>query len=120
MGTLTANVATAGHRVHFFGLEMQRKEVARRLLSSIAALTQWRCASAKLSDADFQGVAASISQMSEWPVMMLAEARVTMSEVRTAVLRDIAENGPVALIVVDYIQLIEATPGRKAARAIRN
>ena len=44
---------------------------------------------------------------------MLAEARVTMSEVRTAVLRDIAENGPVALIVVDYIQLIKPTPGRK-------
>ena len=50
--------------------------------------------------------------MSEWPVM-LAEARVTMAEVRTAVLRDIAENGPVALIVADYIQLIKPTPGRK-------
>ena len=51
---------------------------------------------------------------------MLAEARVTMSEVRTAVLRDIAENGPVALIVVDYIQLIKPRRGARAARAIRN
>lgn len=112
VGTLTANVATAGHRVHFFGLEMQRKEVARRLLSSNSGVDTMALRKRKLSDADFQGVAASISQMSEWPVM-LAEARVTMSEVRTAVLRDIAENGPVALIVVDYIQLIKPTPGRK-------
>ena len=50
-------MATAGHRVHFFGLEMQRKEVARRLLSSNSGVDTMALRKRKLSDADFQGVA---------------------------------------------------------------
>lgn len=112
VGTLTANVAKVGERVHFFGLEMQRKEVARRLLSAESGIDTMTLRKRALDDAAYQHVANAIGQMAEWPVM-LAEARVTMTEVRTAVLRDIAEHGPVALIVVDYIQLIKPAPGRR-------
>lgn len=112
VGTLTANVARQGRRAHFFGLEMQRREVARRLLSSESGIDGMQIRKRDLDNDSMRRVAEAIGAMSEWPVM-LAEARVSMSDVRTAVLRDIAEHGPVALVVVDYIQLIKTSDRRR-------
>lgn len=113
VGTITANVARQGKRVAFFGLEMQRREIARRLLSSESGIDGMQIRKRDLDADGMHHLAMTIGAMREWPVL-LAQARVSMSEVRTAVLRDMAEHGPPALIVIDYIQLIKTADRRRS------
>lgn len=116
VGTIAANVARGGGRVLFFGLEMQRKEVARRLLSAESGIDSLKIRQRNLSDDERRRLNETMPSMSEWP-LHLDDARQPMSEIRTKTLRVIAEHGPVALVVVDYIQLIPVRESRGSNRA---
>lgn len=115
VGTITANVAASGRRVLFFGLEMQRREVGRRLLASKSGVDSMTIRRRKMDDAQMRDIADAIGTMRAWPIM-LADARISVAELRTAVLRDAAEHGAPALIVVDYIQLIKTHERRGGNR----
>lgn len=116
VGTVAANLARADQRVCFFGLEMQRKEVVRRLLAAEAGVDSLAIRRRELDENDRRAVNEAMGRMSAWP-MLLDDARQTASDIRTKVLRVIAEDGPVALVVVDYIQLVPVRELRGTNRA---
>lgn len=115
VGSIAANVAARGHRVDVFSLEMQRKEIARRLLAGESGIDSRAIRRRDLDERSIERMIDTIMRMEEWPIR-LDSARMSVDAIRSKVLRGIAERGPVALVVIDYIQLLTGSGKYKGNR----
>jgi replicative DNA helicase len=52
------------------------------------------------------GRAIEVMQEANWP-LYLEDVRVSMADIRAHCLRHVAEQGPLALVIVDYLQLVK-------------
>lgn len=111
------HVALEEHKpVAFFTLEMSKLEVVNRLLCSEARIDATRMKTGKLSDADWQKLAAAIGVLSEAPLFVDDTAYLTVMEIK-AKCRRLAAKAPLGLVVVDYLQLMSGG-GRAESRQV--
>jgi replicative DNA helicase len=115
VGTIAANVAANGGRVDVFSLEMEYKEIARRLLAAESGIDSRVLRRRELDTSHITHLVDVIMHMEKWP-LRLDSARTTVEAIRSKVLRGIAEHGPIALVIVDYIQLVRSSGAYKGNR----
>ncbi|MBI3231752.1 MAG: replicative DNA helicase [Candidatus Doudnabacteria bacterium] len=92
--------------VGIFSLEMSKDQLVDRLLSAQSDVNLWKIRTGHLNDADFEQIGEAMGQLSEAPVYIDDAAGSNIMEVRTKARRLQAET-ELALIVVDYLQLME-------------
>lgn len=102
--------------VAFFTLEMSKLEVVNRLLCSEARIDATRMKTGKLSDGDWQKLAAAVGVLSEAPLYIDDTAYLTVMEIR-AKCRRLAAKAPLGLVVIDYLQLMSGG-GRAESRQV--
>ena len=115
MNSLTA-AARAGARVIMFSLEMKRRELEWRWLSSLSGVDMYRIRGGYLGEADLEKVGQAITEMDGLPIVIDDSANRTVQEIRSEARLARGEGG-LDLVVVDYVQLM---PGSLAKGGNRN
>ncbi len=101
--------------VAIFSMEMPSDQVVTRMLASIGSVPLASLRSGRISDEDWVRVTGATSQLSEAKIFVDETPALTPTELRARARRVKREHG-LALIVVDYLQLMQV-PGTKENRA---
>jgi len=108
MLNIALNVATKAKQggVLLFSLEMSKEQLVDRMLSSEAGVDAWKLRTGEgLVDADFEKLSEAMGVLAEAPIYIDDTPGITVSDMRTKA-RRLAHQNPLALIVVDYMQLM--------------
>jgi len=98
----------AGETVGVFSLEMSKEQLALRLLCADARIDGHRLRTGKLSEKDWARLAKSYTDLSQSKIFIDDSATISPLEMRAKCRRLKAEHG-LALVVVDYLQLVSAS-----------
>lgn len=105
---LAYNVATiAKQPVLFFSLEMSKEQLVDRMLADASGVEAWNIRTGNLSDEDFSKLSEAMGEMAEAPIFIDDQPGLSILEMRTKARRVHHEN-PLGLIIVDYLQLMQA------------
>ena len=96
--------------VALFSLEMSKAEIAQRLLCSVGKVDQSRLRLGQLEDGDWMRVTGAMETLGSAPLFIDDSGAMTVMEMRAKARRLAARQpGGLALVVVDYIQLMQAS-----------
>jgi replicative DNA helicase len=96
---------TTAKPVLVFSLEMGHNELTQRILSSEARVDSAKMRNGRISEADWGLIGRAIGRL-EVPLFLDDNPRVTVMEIRAKARRLKARHGGLALIVIDYLQLM--------------
>lgn len=106
---LAYNVATiAKQPVLFFSLEMSKEQLVDRMLADASGVDAWNIRTGNLSDEDFSKLSEAMGEMAEAPIYIDDTPGMTVLEMRTKARRAQHEH-PLGLIIIDYLQLMQAS-----------
>jgi replicative DNA helicase len=105
LGMATHIAQHSAKPVLFFSLEMGHAELTQRILSSEAKVDSTKLRTGKLSESDWSKIGLAVGRL-EVPLYLDDNPRVTVMEIRAKARRLKAQNGGLALIVIDYLQLM--------------
>jgi len=106
---LAYNVATVAKRpVLFFSLEMSKEQLVDRMLADASGVDAWNIRTGNLSDEDFSKLSEAMGEMAEAPIYLDDTPGLSVLEMRTKA-RRAAHEAPLGLIIVDYLQLMQAS-----------
>ena len=96
-----------GAVVGFFSLEMSADQLATRILSQQTAISSEELRKGNINNEEFQRVAAASTQLQELPFFIDATAGLSIAALRARA-RRLHRRYNLGLIVVDYLQLLQA------------
>ena len=106
---LAYNVATISKKsVLFFSLEMSKEQLVDRMLADASGIDAWKIRTGNLTDEDFSKISEAMGTMAEAKLMIDDTPGLSVLEMRTKA-RRAARGNEIGLIVVDYLQLMQAT-----------
>ncbi|MFM2152775.1 MAG: replicative helicase [Pseudomonadota bacterium] len=118
MGKTSVVMNMAGHiaieekrPVAVFSLEMSADSLTTRLFASEARVDGQRLRTGKLLDSDWPKLARAADRLFKAPMHIDDSAGLTALEMRAKCRRLKAKTGELALVVVDYLQLMRGKPG---------
>ena len=94
---------------------MSKEQLVLRLLSSVSNIDSQRLRSGFLEEMDFARIAPAMNALSEAPMYIDDTPSISTMELRTKARRLQAEAG-LDLVIVDYLQLMQADDARTAIR----
>ena len=97
--------------VLIFSMEMSSDQVVRRFISSISNIDLQRLMRGQLEGTDWQGIDKALSVLSKKKILLDDTPALSPSEVKASARRVKRESGDLAMIVVDYLQLMQV-PGK--------
>jgi len=106
------------HRVLFFSLEMSAEQLATRILSQESAIPSDKIRRGEISNDEFQAFAVASQEMSRVPLFIDDTPAITVATMRTRARRLKRQNG-LDLIVVDYLQLLQPSLGRRSDNRVQ-
>lgn len=90
-----------------FSLEMPADSLIFRMLSSIGRIDQSRLRSGQLEEEDWPRLTSAIARLKDRPLFIDDTVGLTPTEMRARARRIVREHGPLAMVVVDYLQLMQ-------------
>lgn len=116
---LAYNVATLNNKaVLFFSLEMSKEQLIDRMLADVSGVDSWNIRTGNLTDEDFAKLSEASGEMAEAPIFIDDTPGMSVLEMRTKA-RRAAHNQPLGLIIIDYLQLMQATSARKDGNRVQ-
>ncbi len=104
---IATNVAKHTQKpVLVFSLEMGHAELTQRVLSSEAEVESQKLRSGRLVESDWTKIGKAINRIDNVPLYLDDNPRVTVMEIRAKARRLKARHGGLALIMIDYLQLM--------------
>jgi replicative DNA helicase len=113
---IATNVAGNGDPVAIFSLEMSKEEIVQRILSSVGKVDSMKIRSGQLGPL-WQRVVDAAGRMYKAPIYIDDSPVVTVTDIR-AKCRRLKRKKGLALVVVDYLQLMEAHGGENRQQEI--
>ena len=89
-----------------FSLEMPSDSIVMRMLSSLGRIDQTKVRSGKLDDDDWPRLTSAVNLLNERKLFIDDTAGISPTEMRARARRLAREHGEIALIMVDYLQLM--------------
>jgi replicative DNA helicase len=114
---IAENVAIAARRpVAVYSMEMPGDSLAMRMMSSLGSIDQHRVRTGKLEEDEWPRLTSAVNMLSQAPMFIDDTPALSPTEVRARARRLKREQGDLGLIVLDYLQLMQA-PGSAENRA---
>jgi replicative DNA helicase len=108
---IAENVAIQGRKaVAVFSMEMPGDALAMRMMSSLGRIDQLRVRTGKLEDDEWPRLSSAVSMLAETRLYIDDTPALSPTEVRARARRLKREHSDLGLIVIDYLQLMQA-PG---------
>lgn len=109
----------AGLPVVVFSMEMGASQLALRLIGSVGRLDQHKLRTGRLAADDWEKLTAALGRLSEAPILIDETPALNAIEVRSRARRIAKTYGKLGLVIVDYLQLMQAsTTGENRATEI--
>ena len=99
-----------------FSMEMPADAIMLRMLSSLGRINQSHMRNGQLTDEDWPRLTSTMSLLKERQLFVDDTAALSPTEMRARARRIVREHGPLTMIVVDYLQLMQI-PGNQENRA---
>jgi replicative DNA helicase len=110
--------AVEGAVVAFFSLEMSAEQLAARILSERAEISSHKIRQGELTDEEFQRLVVASQDLHELPLHIDDTPCLSVSALRTRC-RRLARTQGLGMIVIDYLQLLGATAGKKIENRVQ-
>jgi replicative DNA helicase len=98
-----------GLPVAVFSMEMSGTQLAMRMLGSIGRLDQHKLRTGRLTDDDWNSLTNAVGKLHDAPIHIDETPALNALELRARARRLHRQYGTLGMIVVDYLQLMEAT-----------
>ena len=98
----------SGKNVVFFSLEMSREQLAMRLIASECFVDNKKLVTGKLTDDDWEKVAAAADSLNQSKILIDDDSTVTVADIN-AKCRRVDDLG---LVIIDYLQLMQSAGGK--------
>jgi replicative DNA helicase len=106
---LVEAIASAGHAVAVFSLEMSKQQLAQRMMCSRAQIDSQRVRKGLLSPNEFRRLAQMVNEMHKMPIWVDDAPGLTILELR-AKCRRLKQQHDIKAVMIDYMQLMD-NPG---------
>ena len=104
------NVALdTGMQVAVFSMEMGAAQLALRMIGSVGRLDQHKLRTGRLVAEDWDKLSAALGRLNEAPILIDETPALNAIEVRSRARRLMRQYGKLGLVIVDYLQLMQAT-----------
>ena len=114
---MAENVAIkSGQPVAVFSMEMPGESLTMRMLSSLGRIDGHRVRTGKLEDDEWPRLTSAVNILSQAKLFIDDSAALTPTDLRARARRLMREQGKLGMIVIDYLQLMQA-PGSAENRA---
>lgn len=100
------NIADMGKLVVIFSLEMPRKQLGARMACSRAGASVHRARNGWLTDRERVDFLRAQDDLRKLPILIDDTAGITLTQMRAKLRRIRAKRGKIALVIVDYLQLM--------------
>jgi replicative DNA helicase len=107
-GSLAMNVAAEGRPALFFSLEMSRHELMGRFMAAAAKVDLTRIRSGRTVENDWPRISNAAGRLADMPMFLVDDAMATLLSIRGEARRTLASQGSLGVVIVDYVQLINA------------
>ncbi|MTJ81010.1 MAG: replicative DNA helicase [Telmatospirillum sp.] len=107
-----------GAIVAFFSLEMSSEQLASRILADRAEISSHKIRQGELTHEEFERLVIAAQELHQLPLYIDDTPALSVSAVRTRCRRLARTNG-LGLIVIDYLQLLAGTTGRKSENRVQ-
>ena len=94
---------------------MSKEQLTDRMLADAAGVDSWNIRTGNLSGDDFEKLSEAMGEMAEAPIYIDDTPGLSILEMRTKA-RRLAHEGEIGLIIVDYLQLMQATNNHNGNR----
>jgi replicative DNA helicase len=99
--------------VLFFSLEMSRSQLAQKVLSSQTEIPSDRMREGRLGEEELLRLSDSAAFLNDLPLVIDETPAMSVPAIRAKARRIARKYGGLALIVIDYLQLMQSAGGRK-------
>src|SRR5689334_8191584 len=104
------NVAlNTGMPVAVFSMEMGASQLAMRLIGSVGKLDQQKLRTGRLQADDWDRLSSALGRLNEAPILIDETPALNAIEVRSRARRLMKQYGKLGLVIVDYLQLMQAS-----------
>lgn len=100
-----------------FSMEMPSEAIIMRMISSIGRINQTKVRTGKLDEEDWPKLSSAVSKLKDRPLFIDDTPALTPTEVRSRVRRIAREHGQIAMIMVDYLQLMQVAGAKEGRTA---
>jgi replicative DNA helicase len=97
-----------------FSLEMSHLELTQRMLASEARVDAQKMKTGRLSDSDWTRVVRATTKLSDSPIYIDDNPRLTVMDIRARARRIKKARGDLGIVVVDYLQLMTSRSGAES------
>ena len=94
-----------------FSMEMSAEQLARRLVSSAGNIDAQRLRKGMLTDEEWMSFSKAVHKLEKKPLFIDDTPGLRITELASRARRLVSRGGPLGLIVVDYIQLMQGRAG---------
>ena len=108
MLNIATNIAKQNYPVAFFNLEMTADHMAKRVISSESQVASEKLRTAEFDESDWNHLTESIGNLETIPLYIDDSPEVSVSTIR-AKCRKLKMQKDIRLVVVDYLQLLDAS-----------
>ena len=98
-----------GMPVAIFSMEMGATQLALRMIGSVGRLDQHKLRTGRLAADDWDKLSTALGRLNEAPIVIDETPALNAIEVRSRARRLLKQYGKLGLVIVDYIQLMQAT-----------
>lgn len=112
------NAANRNYAVAIFSLEMSKEQIAKRFFSIDSQINALKIMKGKLEDGDDKILNESYERLCNLKVFIDDTAGISVMELRSKA-RRLKTSKNISLIVIDYLQLMQGSAGKKSAEINR-
>lgn len=102
--------------VAIFSIEMSDEQLAQRLLGSVGRVDQHKLRTGQLTDPDWSKLGEAMEKLHQAPFLVEESTSLSIIELRARARRLARENPGMALIVIDYLQLMASQAKTQSER----
>lgn len=112
---IAANIGAGGLPVAIFSLEMSDLKLAFRLTSAATGISTSRLRTGRISSDEWEPLLAGVDRLSRLPLHIDDTPQPSISHIATQARKLQAQHGPLGMIFVDYLQLMDSSEGKADA-----
>ncbi len=96
-----------------FSMEMSARQIAMRFFSSLGNISQFRLRTGKLNDVDWAGLSTAMQMLKQSRIFIDDTSSLTPFDIHAKVRRVKREHGPLGVVMVDYLQLMQISGSKE-------
>lgn len=109
MNVVEHAVIASDKPVMVFSMEMPAESLMLRMLSSLGRIDQTRVRTGQLEDEDWPRLTSAVNLLKDKQLFIDDTAALSPNEMRSRIRRVVREHGNMALIMIDYLQLMQVS-----------